>query len=363
MIVGIIEAEVFMNRIYLDYASTTPVSKSVVDAMKKIYEDYTIENVEIKAKETFMKLLNFHEGEIIFTGTGTEANNIAIDFHLDQKKNFGRHIIVSSIEHPSVKNKVIDLEKKGYVVSHLNVNAVGVVDTNHLLSLIQPDTVLVLVMLVNNEVGAIQPIEKISKIIAHKNIALHVDAIQALGKMDLNFGALGADSYSFSAHKIYGPKGIGALYIKSHLINRYEGFNNEPYIRGFEVALRDVLNQKEAYMKKLKQLQHFFLDGLKKISPEIKMVGSLESNCPSILTVYFPKIDADSLLIHYDMHGVAVSAGSACSSGALSPSHVLLAMGFNTQEAKRCVRFSFGRDTSEESLEKVLRMTEQIWKG
>ena len=389
------------RKIYLDYAASTPVDPRVFEAMKPYFTEkfgnpgslhsFGQEAIAVvdKSRETIAKAINADFREIIFTGSATEANNlvlrgVAVAF---AKKN-GTHprIIISSIEHESVFETARDLEQWGIEVIYLPVDRRGIVDLVKLKSSLNDRTALVSIMYANNEIGTIQPIQEIADIV-HGQTArplLHTDAVQAFQFLDCNPKKLGVDLMTFSAHKIYGPKGIGALYIRDGGKMKFSpqttgggqefglrsGTENVPLIAGFAKAVELLLisaHSHELAHKRISELRGHFWQELKKIYPKAEINGVIgESDTlqalPNILNVYFPNHESQDLLTKFDMAGLAVSAGSACRSRAVESSYVIEALGYangSTELAtgdrgKRSIRCSFGRPTTREEVDQAL---------
>ena len=354
-----------MSRIYLDHASLTPIDKGVMKEMKK-YSSGEFSNPSslyasgIKAKKAvedakirIAKVLHAHPDEILFTSGGTESNSLVFRKFLDKK------IIISAIEHSSI----IRDEAKGENVIKVPVNADGIVDLEFLKENISADTAIVSIMMVNNEIGSIQPIHDIVKIVrdANKkfgtNILVHTDACQAPAHLDLYVEKLGVDLMSLDGHKMYGPRGVGMLYVKrgSLKIER-AGTENVPGIMGLTYAIELIEKKREKETARIAELRDFFIKELKAINHEIKVNGNLESSVPNILNVSIPNIDSEFFILQLDAKGIECSTKSACLRDE-DESYVLKAIGGNSHNS---VRFSFGRETSKGDLKKVLRVISVI---
>ncbi|MFC2091597.1 cysteine desulfurase family protein [Elusimicrobiota bacterium] len=369
--------------VYLDNNSTTPLIREVIERMNEVACLYgnpssmhksgtkTRDIVE-NARSRIAEAIGCQAEEIFFTSGGTEANNIAIQGYL--RHTGKRHIVTSTIEHPSVLNTFRYLEKTGYEVSFVDVDEYGMVDKENLASVLNEQTALVSTMLANNEVGTIQPVRDIVDIVKSysEKIAVHTDAVQAFGKLQLKTAELGADMISFSAHKINGPKGVGALYVKSGLgiepvcfgghqeKNMRPGTENIIGIAGFSKALE--INQKSfhAVNARMKALKEKLKNALESGYQDIKINGHNESVLPNTLNVSFGGIEGESILMMLDIKGIEVSTGSACSSGTPDPSPVLLAMGLDPVLARGSIRFSLGRDTTEAQIDYVIENLKDI---
>ena len=368
-----------MRQIYLDHNATTPVRKEVLDAMMPYFaEEYgnasSVYSMGQKARqkidesrELIGNALGTEATDIIFTSGGTESNNFAIKGVAMANLNKGRHVITSSIEHPAVLEPCGFIEKElGFDVTYLPVDKYGVVDPDELKDSIRKDTILISIMFANNETGTIQPIKEIAKIARGNKIYFHTDAVQVLGKLPIDVEDLGIDLCSFSGHKVYGPKGIGAMYLRKgvnivpfqhgghHERNKRAGTENVPGIVGFgkavEIAYRDM-KKNDAYLKKLTKKMW---EGLNKELKEIYLNGHPENRLSSTLNISFRYIEGESMVLNFDMKGIYASTGSACTSGSLEPSHVLTAMGVPPDMAQGSVRFSFGYENTEEDVDYCL---------
>jgi len=371
-----------MKTVYLDNAATTRLDPSVITAMQAVeLQNYANASsihtpgqqsrmVIESAREIVAQYIRASAKEIIFTSGGTESNNLAIIGAALSNRNNGNHIITTSVEHPSVFNACKFLETLGFEVSYLKVDINCNIDLTQLEKLIRNETILVSVMIVNNEIGNIFPIKEIGQILHKKNITFHCDAIQALGKMDLLVSDFKIDLMSFSAHKIYGPKGVGALYCRTgtKIQNLFYGGAQEKNLRpgtenlvgiaGFAEAV-ELLAVKKEDQKGIKKLRDYFEEKLCKNLPQIRVNCKNSNRVFSISNVYFPDVPQDSMLLNLDLEGIACSGGSACSSGSLNPSHVLQSMNFGDDRAGHSLRFSFGRFNTFEDVEyTTIKITE-----
>lgn len=352
-----------VQNLYFDHNATTPVAPEVQETMaaalkeafgnpSSVHRAGQIAREKVEwARRLAARFIGSSPAEIIFTSGGTEANNLAI---LGLVRNMGgasKHVITTAIEHPSVSEPIRQLEREGVSVTVLPVNKTGAVDPAHLARELRPDTVLVSAMHANNETGVIQPIEEIAGVIrthrSHGNqVYFHSDGIQSFGKLQLNLSNSGIDCYSASAHKIFGPKGVGFLYVRKgtpikalqfggrHERERRAGTENVPAIAGFGRAI-DISSPATS------EARDYFEASVLAALPDTEVNGIYR--LPNTSNLYFPGVSGESLTIALDMKGMAVSTGSACSSGSIEPSPVLLAMGRSKTEARSCVRFSFGR--------------------
>jgi cysteine desulfurase len=310
--------------------------------------------------------VNAHPREIVFTGSGTEANNLAIKGAVSLLQRNGRHLITSSIEHPAVLKTCQYLEKLGFQVTYLPVDRYGMVDPEEVRKSITPETILITLMHSNNEVGTIQPVQEIGQIARTHGILFHTDAIQSVGKILVDVRSLGVDLLSISAHKIHGPKGVGALFIKEgtlieplhhgghHELNRRAGTENVSGIVGFgkasELAFEELLENPE----RAKPLRDYFWEKIQHGIDHVHLNGHPTQRLPNTLNVTFEFIEGESLVINLDLFGIATSTGSACTSGALEPSHVLLAMGVPALQAQGSLRISMGRESTQEEVDQTV---------
>lgn len=368
--------------IYLDYNATTPIDKEVAEAMLPfIYENYgnpsSSHKLGLDAKDAvsqarvgIAELLNCTPNEIVFTSGGSESNNTVIKGTAYTYRNKGDHIITSQIEHPATLNPCKYLERQGYQISYLPVNENGMINVSDLEKLITNRTILVTIMHANNETGTIQPIEDISRVCRKHNILLHTDAAQSVGKIPTDVNDLGVDFLTIAGHKLYAPKGIGALYIRN-------GIAVEPLIHGashetgrragtenviFNVALGKAceIAKESLHNSKIKKLTEYFYDNLKVIfSDQIKLNGDSDRKLPNTLNVSFLGYEGFEILSKLG-DDIAASTGSACHAGSISISPVLKAMGVPYEIAKGAVRFSLGRYTTQEELDSVLGKLKQI---
>jgi cysteine desulfurase len=366
-----------IRRVYLDNSATTPVDPRVGAAMARAVVE-TFGNASSvhgfgqqaraaidRARREVASLIGAKQNEIVFTSGGTEANNLAIRGLCEASIAHGRHIITSAIEHPSVAGVCAELEKRGWEVTRLPVYGNGIINLDDLVHALRPDTVLITVMLANNEIGTIQPLSHIGSFVRERRAAgqrhlwLHTDAVQAAGRVPLNVDELGCDLLTMSAHKLYAPKGIGALYVRRgvrlHGQNvgghqereRRAGTENVPGIVAFGEAARlarEELGQRSEHDRALRD--RFEAEVRRRIA-DIVMNGEREQRLGHLSNISFRFIEGEGLLINLDLQGVAVSTGSACSSGTLEPSPVIRALGVDDELARGSIRFSFGKDNTE----------------
>ncbi|RKU17487.1 cysteine desulfurase NifS [Candidatus Poribacteria bacterium] len=378
-----------MQRIYLDYNATTPLRPEVRDAMMPFLTEafgngssihaYGREarNAIDTAREQVAELIGAKSpSEIVFTGSGTEADNHAIKglTELQKSRGEGNHIITSSVEHHAVLHTCQYLEQRGFEVTYLPVDRYGRIDIDQLRSAIRDTTILISIMHVNNENGTIQPLEEICQIAQEHEIPVHTDAVQSIGKLDVNVQELGVNLLSLSGHKIYAPKGIGVLYVRrgtrlanlvhggSHERNRRAGSENVPAIVGLGVASELAKQERDAYTQHLNKLTHRLRNGLDAHIERLHYNGHPESCVPGTLNVSFESVEGESLILRLDMEGICVSTGSACTSGSMEPSHVLAALGLPPRLAQGTVRFSLGRGTTEAEIDTVIAKLPKVIK-
>ena len=368
-----------MKIVYLDNAATTKMSDKVIEEMKKSFsENYgnpsSVHSLGQRAKSAVERAryiiaqnLKIETTEIVFTSGGAEGNNLVIRGFLKANKDKGKHIITSKIEHSTVLKTFEQLENEGYEVSYIGVDENGVMDIEELKQELREDTVLVSIMFVNNETGVIQPIKEIGEILAERNIFFHTDAVQAIGKLkifpkELKIGALTA-----TAHKFYGPKGAGFVFIDkkyslekeiwggSQERNRRAGTENVHGILGLGVALEEVYENLEEMSEKEDKLQNYLENKLKieikKLGKKIRINGEKANRIKTTTNVYIEGADIQMLLVALDLRGICISGGSACMSGSLENSHVLKAMGITDEELKGSFRISIGKDTTIEEID------------
>lgn len=366
------------KRVYLDHAATTPVHPEVLDAMMPLYRELFGNPSSVysegrqaracieSAREIVAKALGAQPAEIFFTGGGTEADNWAIRGIAQARQKKGRHIITSAIEHHAVLHTCHALEKQGFRVTYLPVDEFGLMNPQDLRNAITEETILVTIMYANNEIGTIQPIEELAAIAHEHQIVFHTDAVQAVGAIPVDVKALGVDMLSLSAHKFNGPKGIGALYIKKGTVignlidggaqerHRRAGTENTAGIVGLAKALELATADIPAKAQKLSEMRDRLIDGLLKAIPYSRLNGHRTQRLPGNVNLSFEFIEGEALLLLLDMKGIAASSGSACTSGSLDPSHVLLAIGLPHEIAHGSLRLTLGLDNTHQDVETVL---------
>jgi cysteine desulfurase len=369
------------RRVYLDHSATTPVDPRVANAMARAVIE-TFGNASSvhgfgqqaraaidRARREVAGLIGAKQNEIVFTSGGTEANNLAIRGLCETAAAHGRHVITSAIEHPSVSGVCTELEKRGWEVTRLPVYQNGIVRVDDVAQALRLDTVLITIMLANNEIGTIQPISEIGSLVRErKHLWLHTDAVQAAGRLPLNVDELGCDLLTMSGHKLYAPKGIGALYVRRgvrlHVQNvgghqereRRAGTENVPGIIAFGEAAklaREELVQRSQHDRALRDR---FESQVRDRISDVVMNGDREQRLGHLSNISFRFIEGEGLLINLDLEGVAVSTGSACSSGTLEPSPVIRALGVDDELARGSIRFSFGKDNTEADVDYVVEV-------
>lgn len=370
--------------VYADHAATTPVHEAARKAMLHcLEEDYgnpsSLHSVGQRAREILdqaradvAQCLNADPAEIYFTGGGSEADNQALltGALLGAKKG-KKHLITTAFEHHAVLHTMKALEKQGFTVTYLDVHEDGVVRLSDVAAAITDDTALVSVMMVNNEIGTIQPIAEIAKLCQDKGVLFHTDAVQAVGHIPVDVKALGVDMLSLAAHKFHGPKGVGALYcrkgIRPEILiqggaqerGRRGGTENMPGIVGMAAALQEAVSNLNADMVYVTALRERLIEGLSQI-PHSRLNGSRNLRCPGTVNFCFEGIEGESLLLWLDAKGVAASSGSACTSGSLDPSHVLLALGLSHEIAHGSLRLSLSADNTEEEVAHILKVVPEV---
>ncbi|MFL0251799.1 cysteine desulfurase family protein [Clostridium neuense] len=370
----------------MDYSATTMVLNEVIEEMKPYFDEFygnpsSVYSFSMKSKialdearNTIAGILNCKSEEIFFTSGGTESDNWALIGTAIANKEKGKHIITTTIEHHAILNACKFLESQGFEITYLPVDAEGLISIDALKESIRKDTILVSIMTANNEIGTIEPISEVGKILKEKNIIFHTDAVQAVGHMKLDVSCMNVDLMSVSGHKIYAPKGIGILYIKrgtkiSNLIyggqqqrGKRSGTENIPYIVGISKAFEVVYGEFERETERQKRLRDIFIDEALKL-PNVKLNGPRgEKRLSNNINLCFNGKDGEGILINLDMAGVCASSGSACSAGAIEPSHVLTAIGLSRADAKSSVRFTIGKFTTEEDINYTINKLCEILK-
>jgi cysteine desulfurase len=377
-----------MRRIYLDNNATTPVDPGVLAAILPFFaQEYgnasSIHGFGQKcraaveqARDEVAALLNARASEIVFTSGGTESNNQAIFGVVNAAPSARKHIVTTTIEHSAVLNPCEELERRGVEVTYVATSREGRVNHEAIRQAIRAETVLISVMMANNEIGTLQPVEEIAAIAAEKGIAFHVDAMQAAGKIPVDVKSIGAPLLSISGHKFYAPKGVGALYVRDgthldallfggrHGRDGRPGTENVPGIVGLGKAAEIARRSLAEDALRIAALRDHFERGLLASVPLVRINGCDGDSCaprtPNTSNLIFPHIEAEALVIALDLQGIACSAGAACSSGTIEPSHVLTAIGLDRSDARASVRFSLGRCTTDDEIDYVLDVIPRI---
>ncbi|NMC43959.1 MAG: IscS subfamily cysteine desulfurase [candidate division Zixibacteria bacterium] len=365
--------------IYMDYQATTPMDRRVLEAMLPYFTDdfgnaasrnhafgWKAEEAVDAAREVLAKAIGAEAREIVFTSGATESNNLALKGVAEMYASKGNHVITVQTEHPSVLDTAARLERQGHRVTYLQVKPDGIIDLDVLRGAITDQTILISVMAANNEIGVIQPLEEIGRIARERGVLFHTDATQGVGKIPIDVNAMHLDLVSFTAHKIYGPKGIGALYVRrknprvrlaplldggGHERGMRSGTLNVPGIVGFARAVELALAEREAEERRLTRLRDRLRDQIMSGLDRVFLNGHPEKRLPGNLNLSFAYVEGESLMM--EMKEVALSSGSACTSASLKPSHVLLALGVSDDLAHSSIRFGLGRFTTEEEVEYV----------
>ncbi len=371
---------------YFDNAATTKVKKEVMDKMfpyfvesygnpSSLYKLGRIAKVGIEeARKDVANLINCDKNEIYFTSGGTESDNTALKGIMYVNKNKGKHLITTKIEHHAILNSCKTLEENGFKVTYLNVDKDGMINLEELVNAITEDTVLISVMFANNEIGSIQPIQKIGEIAKEKGIIFHTDAVQACANVRIDVKEMNIDMLSLSGHKIGAPKGIGALYVRKNIEfknlidgghqerDKRAGTENVPGMIGLGEACKIAKNNMETHVNKLKELRDFYFSEIQNQIPDIKINGSMEHRLPGNSNISFKGVNGSELLMKLDENGICASAGSACSSGSSMPSHVLTAIGLPSEYAEGTLRVTFGGENTKEDVEYLVENLTQIVK-
>ncbi|MBQ9931878.1 MAG: cysteine desulfurase NifS [Firmicutes bacterium] len=373
-----------MKQVYMDYAATTPVKKEVLDAMLPYFSEqygnpsslYAIgtkgKEAVAKARKQVADLIGAEPEEIFFTASGSEADNWALKEGAASRKESGNHMITTVIEHHAILHTCEKLEEDGYEVTYLGVGTDGRVDPEEFRKAITDKTILASVMFANNEVGSIQPIKELAAIAKEKGVLFHTDAVQALGNVPINVKEMDVDMMSFSAHKIYGPKGVGALYIRKGVEipnflhgggqegGHRAGTENVPGIVGFGMAAELAMKNLDDHCKMTASLRDYFIEQVQANIEDVEVNGSMEHRLPGNANLLFHYIEGEALLLFLDVKGVYASSGSACSSSTYAPSHVLTAIGLPLEKVYSSLRFSIGDFTSKEDIDYVVEQLKEI---
>ena len=370
--------------IYLDNAATTRTAPEVVEAMLPFFSEnygnassiYGLGSASKKAlnqaRRTLAEALGARQEEIYFTAGGSEADNWALKAAAETYKDRGKHIVTTRIEHHAVLHTCAYLEKQGYEVTYVGVDENGIVRLEELEAALRPDTILISVMFANNEVGTLQPIKEIGQIAHEQGILFHTDAVQAFGQLPIRVDELHIDMLSASAHKVNGPKGVGCLYIRSGLKlgsfihggaqerSRRAGTENGPGIVGFGKAIERAVAIMPEKIEREKRLRDYLIDLIYEEIPYCRLNGDRDRRLPGNVNFSFQFVEGESVLIMLDMKGICASSGSACTSGALDPSHVLLAMGLSHELAHGSLRLTLSEENTEEEMDAVVEALKEI---
>ena len=368
-----------MKNVYLDNSATTRMDSSVLEEMIPFLSDnygnassvYSIGRLSKKAiedsREKVANILNCRPDEIYFTSGGSESDNTAIKGIARANREKGKHIITSKIEHLAVLDTCKKLEEDGFEVTYLDVDEYGRINLDELKSSIRKDTILISIMYANNEVGTIQQISQIGKIAKENNIYFHTDAVQAIGSAKIDVQAQNIDSLSLSAHKFYGPKGIGILYVKKDIKfekfidgghqerNKRAGTENVANIVGLAKALEMAYDKLEEHTLKISQLRDYYENSVKESIPNIKINGDINDRLPGNSNISFIGVNGQDLLLNLDMMGICVSSGSACTSGSINASHVLMELGLDEDIARSSIRVSIGKYNTKEDIDYLVK--------
>jgi cysteine desulfurase len=371
---------------YLDYAATTPVLPEVRETMISVLEsDFgnpssvhgygrRAREVVEDARDRVAAAIGASPAEVVFTGGGTEANNLAIKGAASKLRGNGNHIVISAFEHHAVLDAAHALERQNFEVTEVPIGTDGLIDPDEVAAAVRPTTILVSIMAVNNEIGTVQNVTQIARAVREVkgSTLVHSDAVQVLGNIPVDVYASEADMASFAAHKLGGPKGVGALFVKAHTPLEAQlhgggqerglrsGTLNVPAIAGFGVAAEIAATEVDEKMERVTGLRDRLIEGIRESVPDAVINGSLERRVCGNVNVSIPGTEGETLLLLLDQAGIAASSGSACSSGALDPSHVLLAIGVDKDLAKGSLRFSLGRESTPEDVEAVVEALPEV---
>lgn len=369
---------------YFDHSATTPLDEVVLESMmpyfcKEFGNPSSVYNIGKTNKEAIniarMKiagLLGCKVNEIYFTSGGTESDNMILKGIAFANKNKGNHIITSKIEHPAILNTCKFLEKFGFKISYINVNSNGIIDLKELEKAINRNTILISIMFANNEIGTIQPIKEIAQLAKRSGIYFHTDAVQAIGNIQIDVKKYNIDALSLSAHKFYGPKGIGVSYINEDVNfirmqdgghqerDKRAGTENVPGIVGMAKAMEIATQNMEKNNNHIKFLRDYYIDEIKQNIPYIRINGDIEKRLPGNANISFSGVDGSKLLARLDEKGICASSGSACSAGLLNPSHVLLAIGVPNNLARSSLRITFGKSNTLEDTKYLIESIKEI---
>ena len=376
-----------MENVYFDNAATTRLDEDVLKEMMPYLTNkygnassiYKLGRESRKAvedaREKIAEEINAEPEEIYFTAGGSESDNTILRGIAYSYKEKGNHIITSKIEHPAILETCKQLEKEGFEISYVGVDKNGIINLEELENLIKENTILISIMFANNEIGTIQPVEEIGKIAKRHNIIFHTDAVQAVGSVKIDVKQMDIASLSMSAHKFYGPKGIGALYVKKGIRfqkfingghqekNKRAGTENVPAIVGMGKAIELAYEHLDEHTDRIKELRDYYIDEIQKRIPDIIVNGDIERRLPGNANISFKNVDGEAMLLNLDLKGICASAGSACSSGSLEASHVLLAIGVPADVAHSSLRVSIGKYNTKEEVDYLIDNLVEIVKS
>ncbi len=376
-----------MNSVkYFDHAATTGVKEAVLKEMLPYFNiEYgnasSIYGIGRRAKRAIeeargkvAKVINAKPNEIYFTGCGSESDNLAIKGIARAMREKGNHIITSKIEHHAVLNSCKSLEQEGFVVTYLNVDGKGLINLQELKDSITDKTILITIMTANNEIGTVEPIEEIGKIAKEKNIYFHTDSVQAIGNIKIDVQKMNIDSLSMSAHKFYGPKGVGALYVREGVPftkiqdgghqekDKRAGTENTAGIVGLGKAIELAYKNIDEYNNKLQELRDYYIKKVETEIPEAILNGDRIKRLPGNANISFKNVDGGDLLLKLDENGICASTGSACNTGSAAPSHVLVAIGLQPEYLQGSLRTTFGEDNSKDDVDYLIKYLKQAVK-
>lgn len=375
-----------MENVYFDNAATTRLDEDVLKEMMPYLTNkygnassiYKLGRESRKAvedaREKIAEEINAEPEEIYFTAGGSESDNTILRGIAYSYKEKGNHIITSKIEHPAILETCKQLEKEGFEISYVGVDKNGIINLEELENLIKENTILISIMFANNEIGTIQPVEEIGKIAKRHNIIFHTDAVQTVGSVKIDVKQMDIASLSMSAHKFYGPKGIGALYVKKGIRfqkfingghqekNKRAGTENVPAIVGMGKAIELAYEHLDEHIDKIKELRDYYIDEIQKRIPDVIVNGDMNKRLPGNANISFKNVDGEAMLLNLDLKGICASAGSACSSGSLEASHVLLAIGVPADVAHSSLRVSIGKYNTKEEIDYLIDSLVEIIK-
>ena len=376
-----------MENVYFDNAATTRLDEDVLKEMMPYLTNkygnassiYKLGRESRKAvedaREKIAEAINAEPEEIYFTAGGSESDNTILRGIAYSYKEKGNHIITSKIEHPAILETCKQLEKEGFEISYVGVDKNGIINLEELENLIKENTILISIMFANNEIGTIQPVEEIGKIAKRHNIIFHTDAVQSVGSVKIDVKQMDIASLSMSAHKFYGPKGIGALYVKKGIRfqkfingghqekNKRAGTENVPAIVGMGKAIELAYEHLDEHTDRIKELRDYYIDEIQKRIPDVIVNGDMNKRLPGNANISFENVDGEAMLLNLDLKGICASAGSACSSGSLEASHVLLAIGVPADVAHSSLRVSIGKYNTKEEVDYLIDNLVEIVKS